>query len=97
MPDLQEVDPRQQPAIGEHRLDRDLGRRQEPRGLARDSADAARMRDDPNGEVEGGKQQLGLGGGGYGHAAMLTVGAAADIGAATTERHGSVDSRLRTW
>ena len=54
------------------------------------------MRDDPLWEVEGGKQQLGLGGGGYGHATMLRVAAAAGIGAATT-RHGSMISRLRSW
>jgi hypothetical protein len=58
----------------EVRIDRNPSHSQEPRRLARHAADAARVRDDPIGKVEGGKQQLSLGKGGYGHAPMLPGG-----------------------
>jgi len=79
------------------RIDLDPGNREEARRLCRDEADATGMGDDPVREVEGGKQQLGLCGGGYGHAPMLRAGRLAVIGAATTERTRSVPSRVRTW
>jgi hypothetical protein len=59
-----------------------------------DAADPARMGDDAIRKVEGGKQQLGLGGSRYGHAPIVRADRPTGLGAAATERHGSAASLL---
>jgi len=80
----------------EVRIDLNAGSREQPCRLSGDPTDASRVGDDSIREVEGGKQQLGLGGGRNGHASMLPAGRLAVIARATTGRHGSVPMRLMT-